>query len=111
MDQSKKYTVSQINTMMNAKALHTIMTDKGRDKTSMETARLYKALMINSVLDFIPKAPIFMFHSRQDDTVPFVNAQSAEHFFKDDPMRYDFGDYGAHAMGCLRFLNTISKEL
>lgn len=108
---SKKYTVSQINTMMNAKALHTIMTDKGRDKTSMETARLYKALMINSVLDFIPKAPIFMFHSKQDDTVPFVNAQSAEHFFKDDPMRYDFGDYGAHAMGCLRFLNTISKEL
>ena len=108
---SKMYTVSQINTMMNAKALHQIMTDEGRNKSSKETARLYKSLMINSVLDFIPMAPVFMFHSRQDDTVPFVNAQSAEQFFKGDPLQYDFGDYGAHAMGCIRFLSTISKEL
>ena len=108
---SKNYTVKQINLLMNAKALHEIMTDKGRDKTSEETGRLYKALMLNSVLNFEPQAPIFMFHSTQDGTVPFVNAQSAEHYFKGRNIQFDFGEYGVHSAGCIRFLFTVAKDL
>ena len=108
---SKNYTVKEINTLMKASSLHEIMTPQGRDKTSTETARLYQALMFNSVLNFAPHAPIYFFHSREDKTVPFVNAERAEDWFKGYNVHFDFGEYGAHAMGCVRFLINVSKDL
>lgn len=108
---SKQYTVREINERINCHSLKEIMTDTGRDKQNKSTAQLYKSLMRNSVLDFRPQAPIFMFHSRQDDTVPFVNSEKAESAFKGCNVRYDFGDYGIHAMGFVRFLSTVQKDL
>ena len=108
---SKKFTVKQINNKIDSRDLHDIMTDAGRDKTSKETARLYKALLDNSVLCFRPLAPIYLFHSRNDQTVPFVNAQRAEEFFTNCDIHKDFGDYGIHSMGCVRFIFTVYKDL
>lgn len=108
---SKHYTVKQINENIQSKDLHDIMTDAGRDKTSKETARLYKALLDNSTLRFRPLSPIYLFHSRQDQTVPFVNAQRAEEAFNHLDIHKDFGDYGKHAMGCVRFILTAYKDL
>ena len=108
---SKKYTVTEINTFIQTNDLHDIMTDEGRDKHSRTTARLYSALLNNSTLNFLPFSPVYMFHSRQDQTVPFINAQKAEQFFKGHNVRYDFGDYGTHAMGCIRFILTVYKDL
>ncbi len=108
---SKDYTVKQINTFIGAKSLRDIMTDEGRDKKNPKTARLYRSLMFNSVLDFTPKAPMFMFHSREDKTVPFINSVKAETYFKGQNVTYDFGNYGAHGTGFIRFLFTVNKEL
>lgn len=108
---SKKYTVKQINQRIGSKDLRDIMTEAGRDRSQGETAILYKALLKNSTLNFIPYAPIFLFHSRTDQTVPFVNALSAEAYFKGNDIRYDFGDYGAHAMGAVRFVLTVYEDL
>lgn len=108
---SKKYTVTEINTFIQTNDLHDIMTDEGRDKHSRTTARLYSALLNNSTLNFLPFSPVYMFHSRQDQTVPFINAQKAEQYFKGLNVRYDFGDYGTHAMGCIRFILTVYKDL
>lgn len=108
---SKQYTVAQINQFIGSTYLSQIMTDKGRDKNSLETARLYKALLKNSVLNFTPGAPIYMFHSREDQTVPFTNALQAETYFKLQDIRYNFGDYGKHAMGCVRFVLLVYKDL
>ncbi len=108
---SKRYTVSQINQRIGSKFLHDIMTEKGRDKTSKETALLYKALLKNSVLNFTPTAPIYLFHSRQDQTVPFINALQAEDYFKLQDIRYNFGDYGIHSIGCLRFVILVYNTL
>lgn len=108
---SKDYTVKQINTFIGAKSLRDIMTDEGRDKKNPKTARLYRSLMFNSVLDFTPKAPMFMFHSREDKTVPFINSVKAESYFKGQNVTYDFGNYGAHGTGFIRFLFTVNKEL
>jgi pimeloyl-ACP methyl ester carboxylesterase len=108
---SKNYTVKQINQNIQSNDLHDIMTDEGRDKTSKETARLYKALLDNSTLCFRPHAPIYLFHSREDQTVPFVNAQRAEEFFSGMDVHKDFGNYGKHAMGCIRFILTVYKDL
>ena len=108
---SKDYTVKQINQNIQSKDLHDIMTDQGRDKTSRETARLYKALLDNTILRFRPYSPIYLFHSREDQTVPFVNALRAEEYFQGLDIRKDFGDYGKHSMGCVRFILTVYKDL
>ena len=108
---SKNYTVKQINLLMNADNLHDLMTEGGRDKHNPETARLYQSLLANSVLRFIPSAPLYLFHSTQDKTVPFVNALMAEQWFKGWNVHYDFGEYGKHGTGCVHFLVKVYKDL
>ena len=108
---SKNYTVKQINQLIDSNDLHEIMTDEGRNKYSRTTARLYSALLRNSTLNFHPLSPMYIFHSRQDETVPFINAQKAEQFLKGRDIRFDFGDYGKHGMACVRFILTVYKAL
>ena len=108
---SKAYTVGQINQHIGSRHIQEIMTDEGRDKNSAETARLYAALLANSVLNFTPRAPIYLFHSNEDGTVPFVNGQRAEQFFKGHDLKVDFGKYGTHQKGCIRFIFTAYKDL
>lgn len=108
---SKKYSVKEINLKIGSNDLREIMTENGRDKTNKETARLYGALLANSTLNFTPFSPIYLFHSREDQTVPFINSVHAEAYFKGRDMRIDFGDYGSHGMGCVRFIMTVYKDL
>lgn len=108
---SKKYTVKEINRKINSSYLHEIMTDKGRDKTSSETADLYKAMFTNSTLGFQPTSPVYMFHSRDDRTVPFVNAEKAERAFKYCDMEFDFDHYGEHGKAFLTFIIKVFKAL
>ena len=108
---SKNYTVKQINQLIDSDDLHDIMTDEGRNKSSRTTARLYAALLRNSTLNFRPYTPMYIFHSPQDETVPFINALKAEQYFKGMDIRFDFGDYGKHGMGCVRFILTVYKDL
>ncbi len=108
---SKLYTVRDINRKINANRLSDIMTPEGRNKRSAQTARLYLAMMHNSVLDFEPQAPLFLFHSTTDDTVPFVNSLKAEEKFKKLNVKFDFHDYGNHMAGFLKFLHKVSKDL
>ena len=108
---SKKYTVKEINQLINSSYLHEIMTDEGRDKTSSQTAELYKAMLTNSTLSFQPTSPVYMFHSRDDRTVPFVNAERAERAFKYCDMQFDFDHYGEHGLAFLKFIIKVSKAL
>ncbi len=108
---SKKYTVRDINRKINANKLSDIMTSEGRNKNSEQTARLYLALFHNSVLNFEPKAPLYMFHSKTDDTVPFINSLKAEERFKKLNVDFDFDDYGNHMQGFLKFLKAVRKDL
>ena len=108
---SKKFTVKEINNKIGATSLREIMTDAGRDKKSPETARLYQALLANSVLNFSPHAPLYLFHSMDDKTVPFVNAEKAEQWFKGQNVRYDFNHYGKHGTGCIHFLIKVYQDL
>ena len=108
---SKEYTVKSINLLMNAKKVSDLMTDVGRDKKNPQTARLYRAMMQNSVLNFIPYAPMYIFHSMQDATVPFVNGTKAEQYFKGKNVTYDFGNYGSHSSGAIKFIINAFKDL
>ncbi len=108
---SKHYTVFEINHLLNAKKVSDLMTETGRDKHNPQTAKLYRALMLNSILFFTPHAPVYLFHSRDDNTVSFINAAKAEEYFKGNDVMYDFGNYGNHQTGAVIFINKVCKFL
>ena len=108
---SKKYSVGEINAMLNAHKVSDLMTDVGRDKRNPQTARLYRALMWNSILYFKPRAPLYIFHSIDDNTVPFINATKVEEYFKGQNVIYDFDHYGPHQAGAVKFILKVYQLL
>ena len=108
---SKRYSVGEINTMLNARKVSDLMTEVGRDKSNPQTAKLYRSLMMNSILYFTPRSPVYIFHSMDDKTVPFTNALKAEEYFKGNDVTYDFDHYGNHQAGAVKFILTVSKIL
>lgn len=111
---SKNYTVYQINHLINADKLSNILTEEGVDKSKNETARLYKELQANSIpSSFVPQTPLFMFHSEDDQTVPFLNSQLMQRQFRSTgaDIEYDFGHYGSHQSGAIRFILKVLKRL
>ena len=110
---SKLYTAGQINTLLGSHVTSDLLTEIGMDRTSQEVSELYKAMVNNSILTYswTPKAPVFMFHSMDDDVVPFENAMRAKSKWKNANIQYSFGHFGNHQMGCVRFIYTVQTLL
>jgi len=106
---SKKYTVMQISEKIGSNKLSDMLTDEAMNKKSSATSKLYRQLAYNSIpVNFIPQAPVFMFHSEDDSTVPFINSQILQRQFMsavitgDLDAEYDFGHYGNHQQGAMK---------
>lgn len=110
---SKRYTTAQINALIGTKVTDQLLTETGRDRTSKEVSELYKAMTENSILTYswVPEAPVYMFHSMDDDVVPFENAMRAKSKWKNANIQYSFGHYGNHQLGCVRFIYTVQTLL
>ncbi len=102
---SKRYPMREITFMMGSNKLSAIMTEKARNKSEDLMTKMYKAMLDNSVVSFpVPGCPIYLFHSIDDNVVPYVNAVSLRRFLGNSNVIYNFGHYGNHVSGCLRFL-------
>ena len=110
---SKLYTTNQINALIGTKKTSELLTEVGMNRTSKEVSELYKAMTENSILTYswTPEAPVFMFHSMDDDVVPFENAMRAKSKWKNANIQYSFGHYGNHQLGCVRFIYTVQTLL
>ena len=117
---SKKYTIKQINTLIGSNSLKELLTADAIDKTKPETMRFYQELMQNSLpKTFAPIAPVYMFHSEDDDTVPFINSQLLQKQFRDlyeqfgitTDITYDFDFYGPHTKGAIKFIFKVAGQL
>ena len=124
---SKRYTTNEINKKIGSNYLHDILTENARDRSKAETARFYQELLGNSVPEnYKPKAPLHMFHSEDDQTVPFKNSQVLQRQFRtlsnatndtvgtdNNPVNvtYDFGHYGSHMRGAVVFIYKTAKKL
>ena len=110
---SKRYTTKQINNMIGSYVTHELLTEKGMDRTSQEVSELYKAMTNNSILTYswIPKAPVFMMHSIDDDVVPYDNANRAKNKWKGANIQYSFGHFGSHTTTCVRFIFAVQTLL
>lgn len=110
---SKQYTASQINKMIGTNVTHELLTAKGMDRTSKEISEMYKAMTNNSILSYswTPKAPVFIMHSIDDETVPYDNAIRAKNKWKGANIQYSFGYYGSHVATCVRFIFAVQTLL
>jgi len=110
---SKKYTTKQLGTIMGTTSLSDLMTDLARQKRSENTVKFYTAMMRNSLLlnGWTPEAPVYMFHSIDDDTVPYINTQYARNTFADCNIQYNIGHYGNHVKGCVKFILCVHQIL
>lgn len=109
---SKEYNLGEINNFMGTHSIDEILTPEGRDRANAETKKLYEALGRNSLLDSTPLAPLYLFHSTTDKTVPYDNSLHAVQAFKGKSnLRINFDDYGAHQKGFLKFVSVVGEEL
>jgi len=109
---SKKYTVKQQGELIGVNRLSDIVTEECRDKRTESSFKLYRALMRNSVAYlWWPQAPVYMFHSQDDDTVPFKNSQIAREEWDLSNIEYNFGHYGNHMKAYLTFLTIVTNFL
>lgn len=114
---SKKYNGTQITAMIGEDRLSKILSPEGMDLTHPETQRLYKELQENALpSDYMPQTPMYIFHSKDDQTVPFINAEEVRSQFERHAaggprIEYDFGHYGNHQQGFTKFLFKMLSTL
>ncbi len=111
---SKNYTMAEINHLIGRKPLDKIMTAEGLDTIYLPTQRFYHALQRNEIIDWEPQSPIYLFHSTEDDMVPFLNSELLHASFEKQGLEnisYDFGEYGIHMQGALEFLQRVYNML
>ena len=110
---SKKYTTKQMNILLGTYTTSDLISAAGLDRTTFEVAELYMAMNQNSIVrqDWTPKAPLYMLHSMDDETVNFINAMHARARWPEANIVYNFGHYGGHVSAALRFIYTVKTML
>ena len=110
---SKRYSTKQMNQLLGTYTTSDLISKAGLDRTTYEVAELYMAMNKNSIVkqDWVPKAPVYMLHSMDDDTVDFINAMHARATWPDANIVYNFGHYGGHVYAALRFIYTVKTLL
>lgn len=120
--ESKRYTVNELDALLQSNRLSKVMTEAGRDKTQPETARFYSALQQSSILGYVPHCPTYLFHSTEDDMVPFVNSvqlqksiaptdTNNENNTNYSTVTFDFAPYGTHMAACVLFLKHVYQTI
>lgn len=108
---SKKYAMDQIKEMMGPLPLHEFITEECKDKSNPATKKLFEAFERNSTLYVKPKAPMLVYHSRNDDMIPFENALDAQRAYQSDNVEFCFGNYGSHTAAGINFLLMVYGKL
>ncbi len=111
---SKEYNMYQINDSIGSKYINQIISPLALDKTLYPTNTFYAALQRNKIDNWTPVADIYMFHSTEDDMVPFVNSEIMQQFFDSlgvENVVYDFMPYGVHMKAALVFFRNLYNNL
>lgn len=75
---------------------------------------LYDAVNKNSIIDWTPQSPMFIFHSTNDNMVPFLNSEHLKEHFDEqgiDFVTYEFAPYGNHMRSAVCFFEKVYKRL
>ncbi|MBR4459992.1 MAG: hypothetical protein IKS26_00635 [Paludibacteraceae bacterium] len=108
---SKVYTMDQVNLLMKGVGcgkFSTILRPEAMEEDYPQNLVIFQKLKENATTDFCPITPMYIFHSKGDDVVTFENAEILQKRFRElgadeSKIVYDFGDYGSHRSGLLKF--------
>lgn len=115
------------------------LTAYGADKSQPETRRMYEGFLRSSLVHYpidnsavgqevicpgtgymptnmvgtwLPKAPVYVFHSYNDRIVSFINAEHLQRCWQGlDNVTFEFGDYGSHGWSMVNFFPKVKKLL
>ncbi len=111
---SKRNGINEINYAIDEKYISSLVTTLARDKTKYPISLFYRKLQENSVTNIYPQAPIYMFHSIDDDVVPFINSTILKDSLENKNIinvHNDFGQYGSHVNAGILFFRKIYNFL
>ena len=108
---SKAYTMDQVNLLMKGIGcgkFSTILRQEALNEDYPQNKILFQKLKENATTSFCPKSPMYIFHSKGDDVVTFENAEILQNRFRElgadeSKIVYDYGNYGSHRSGLLKF--------
>ena len=106
---SKAYSADAITEMLGTHKLSKILTPSAMNKVSPAMEDMYLAMKEQSILYpenfMMPQAPVYLFHSMDDETVPFENSVELLDYIQGiSDVYYNFGHYGGHVDGMIRFI-------
>lgn len=114
---TKDYSVLQVYLKTGNHCLRRWLTAAGMDKSHPETQRLYEGLLRSSIVGenscppWTPKAPLYIFHSTNDDVVTVRCARHLQRCFADLPnVTFDIDKYGHH-ISASRVFNERVREM
>ena len=111
--ESKKWTLFEVNERLDPH-IDVLLKPLIFDKDQYPTSLLYAALKRNSIVGWKPKAPLYLFHSTEDDMVPFLNSAQLAYEFTSQLMtnvEYNFGQEGSHMLACATFFEKVYQAL
>lgn len=113
---SKQYSINQIAQMMGSLRVSDAMPPEGMNKQETDAAYFYRALEEQDLTTFIPQVPLYLFHSTNDNWVPFVCSQQLAENISNHPTAYtllttDFNTYGNHPIAIVRFFHNVFNML
>lgn len=112
---SKMYQNAQITALIGSHKISDILTEDAMNKRSEGMSKLYRAMMDNSLVNdytWKPQAPVYLFHSFDDDVVPYVNAMKFIETYQDEAnLSLNIGHYGSHVMSALHCIFSARKFL
>lgn len=111
--ESKRWTMFEVNAKMDSR-IDQLLTPLIYQKRKNPTAQLYQAMKKNSILGWTPKAPLYMFHSTEDDMVPFLNSAHVAYEFTQKMLtnvEYNFSPQGNHLNACATFFEKVYQSL
>ena len=83
-------------------------------KDTYPTSALYNAVQKNSIVKWSPRNPLYLFHSTEDNMVPFLNSVHLRQEFESRQLKnvhYDFAPYGNHMNAAVTFFEKVYKSL
>lgn len=79
---SKKYNSTEVNNFLGSNTISTFMhDDMFKPEMNADLKSIRQACTLSDNVDWTPKAPIYLLHSRTDDYVPFFNSEDAYNSF------------------------------
>lgn len=84
------------------------------NKTAYPTSVLYKAIEKNNISPRVPKSQLYLFHSTEDNMVPFFNSEDLKAELERQGVhnvQYDFAPYGNHMKAAVTFFEKVYRML